>query len=188
MKTTTRLTAALLLLAALNACSLAQSMTKGTDDLRLVARDMTAALTSGPRDALAPDATVITTTFVNVDDLKKSSTLGRAMSGHVTTALNDLGYRVVALNLTQTLQIREEAGELALSRNVKELLATGVTPDALVTGTYYKTYSHVYLTGRLVDPASGEILASHEVRLPLTDDLARITASGGNPGALFPRR
>lgn len=111
------------------------------------------------------------------------SVLGRALAGHVTSTLHDLGYKVVALNLTQTLQMRQ-TGELALSRDVQELLKADVTADALITGTYYLTKSRVYVTSRLIAPASGEIMSVHEASMPLSDDISKLTSSRRN-GLLY---
>jgi len=171
------------LLATLPGCG-THSMWPETADLRLVGREMVAALMNSSRVPMDHRSTIVTTTFVSIDDLKLSSTLGRALSGHVTTALNEDGYRVVVLNLTQSLQMREHAGELALSRNVKELLDTKLAADALIVGTYYLAKNHVYITGRLIQPTTGEILASHEVRLPLNSDIAKL-AQTNRPGSML---
>lgn len=183
-KTTLALILSLLLLAGCTAATGSTSPPRPpspAEDLRLMGAAIASGLTTSAGTALAEDATVVTTTFVEVDDLKKSSTLGRAVSGHVTSALTGLGYRVVALNLTESLEMRESVGELVLSRDVQELLEKRLQADALVTGTYYVTRNQVFVTSRLIDPATGDVLASHESMALLTEDLAKLLPSPEPP-------
>lgn len=113
---------------------------------------------------------LIPTTVVDVDDLNRSSTLGRLASEIVAAELTRAGLRVREVRLRGQLYIEEHTGELMLSRLAQRL---GIDQGAgsLLVGTYAVGGERLYLTLRVVRIGDGNALAATQVSLPLTNDL-----------------
>ena len=56
-------------------------------------------LIEGSQYGLARDRNIVVATFVNINDLEDSSTLGRLIAEQVSSRLTQVGYRVVELKL-----------------------------------------------------------------------------------------
>ncbi|MCK2184447.1 FlgO family outer membrane protein [Halomonas getboli] len=113
---------------------------------------------------------LIPTTVVDVDDLNRSSTLGRLASEIVAAELTEAGLRVREVRLRGRLYIEEYTGELMLSRLAQRL---GIDQGArsLLVGTYAVGEQRLYLTLRIVRVGDGNALAATQLSLPLTNDL-----------------
>lgn len=119
---------------------------------------------------LLPPEPVLITTMVNVDNVKQSSRLGRAVAEQVGARFTDLGYKVIDLRLRQAgVLVKSDTGELALSRDVKEL-ATEHQARAILVGTYAEAINMVYITLKLLDANSGQVMSAHTYALPLDKD------------------
>lgn len=119
---------------------------------------------------LLPPEPVLVTTMVNVDNVKQSSRLGRAVAEQVGARFTDLGYKVIDLRLRQAgVLVKSDTGELALSRDVKEL-ATEHQARAILVGTYAEAINMVYITLKLLDANSGQVMSAHTYALPLDKD------------------
>ncbi|QFT84095.1 hypothetical protein FIU88_03800 [Halomonas sp. THAF12] len=119
---------------------------------------------------LAEYGPLIPTTVVDVDDLNRSSTLGRLASEIVAAELTRSGLRVREVRLRGRLYIEEHTGELMLSRLAQRL---GIDQGArsLLVGTYAVGDERLYLTLRIVRIGDGNALAATQLSLPLTNDL-----------------
>lgn len=119
---------------------------------------------------LAEYGPLIPTTVVDVDDLNRSSTLGRLASEIVAAELTRSGLRVREIRLRGRLYIEEHTGELMLSRLAQRL---GIDQGArsLLVGTYAVGDERLYLTLRIVRIGDGNALAATQLSLPLTNDL-----------------
>jgi TolB-like protein len=118
---------------------------------------------------LAPEPLLITS-MVNIDNVKQSSRLGRAVAEQVGARFTDLGYKVIDLRMRQAgVLVKSDTGELALSRDVKEL-ASEHQARAILVGTYAEALNLVYITLKLLDANSGQVMAAHTYALPLDKD------------------
>jgi TolB-like protein len=97
-------------------------------------------------------------TFVNLDDLYKTSTFGRLCSEQLAEELKNRDFQVIELRRTKDLLFQPSAGELALSREIQEI-AAAYPANGLVLGTYVITAQQVMLTARLVQAKTNHILA-----------------------------
>jgi len=59
---------------------------------------------------------VLVATFVDVDQLEQSTTLGRTITEQTITRLVQLGFPVVEVKLRSALFVKQNTGELLLSR------------------------------------------------------------------------
>lgn len=134
-----------------------------------IADDLTAAafppLVSG-----SPDMPVLVTTFVDNNDLTKTSKFGRVVQEHISSRLVQLGYTVKEIKMAGQLQIEPGSGESILSRDISRI-APSVKSQAILVGTLSMTNQTMYVSARLVSPTNQAILASTDRRLCMDDTI-----------------
>lgn len=119
-----------------------------------------------------PDMPILTTTFVNNDNLKETSRFGRILQEHITSRLVQLGYTTKELKLRETLVMQEGSGETMLSRNIEEINAKqSLSAQAILVGTYSYTNRTMYISARLVNPKDRNIISSYDYRLCMDDNI-----------------
>ncbi len=111
-----------------------------------------------------PDMPLLVTTFVDNNDLKKTSKLGRILQEHTSSRLVQLGYAVKEIKMTGSLLIEELSGESILSRDLSKI-APSMKTQAILVGTFSYTNRTMYISARLVNPANNVILSSADYRL-----------------------
>ena len=124
-------------------------------------------------------------TFVDIDDLYKSSTFGRVYAEQVMSELSMRGFDVIELRHTDALQFLANDGEFALSRDVS-MLKRGRNLGGIVVGTYAVSDDRVYVNARLIDPRSSLIHAAASVEMPKTKEIKRMLR-GGNAKQVLER-
>lgn len=113
---------------------------------------------------------VIAASFADIDDLSRSSTLGRMATEIAAAALTRAGLEVREVRMRGDLFIEERTGELMLSRQVQRLSADHGARSILV-GTYAQGQDNLYLSMRLIRASDAMVLGATSMRLPLTNDL-----------------
>jgi TolB-like protein len=127
-----------------------------------LARSMAARRQLGP---------VIVLTFSNIDDLEKTSRLGRTLAEQIGSRLSQAGIHILEIRLRDSVYIsKDNQGEFMLSREVKDISAMHKV-NTVVVGTYAEAGNSVYVTAKAVDLPSGSILASHDYALPNVDEI-----------------
>ncbi|GAB2800125.1 hypothetical protein GCM10027040_29600 [Halomonas shantousis] len=116
--------------------------------------------------ALQPDRTVIAATFVNIDNLQQSSTLGRTLSEMFASALVRSGVSVIEVKMRDSLFIQEDTGELMLSRDIHRLSASH-DAQAILIGTYAQGDTYAYVNARIVRASDNMILGATNFTLPM---------------------
>ncbi len=127
-------------------------------------------LMASARPVLDRSAPIIVATFVSIDDLNRSSTLGRLISEQVSAKITQLGYTVIELKLRGTLFIKRSEGEMLLSREVREISASH-NAQAVIVGTYAEAATHIWINMKAVGAENNEIVGAHDYALPLTPNL-----------------
>jgi TolB-like protein len=130
-------------------------------------------LTERARPSLVPrhpDMPVLVTTFVDNNDLRQTSRLGRVLQEHVASRLVQLGYTVREMKLAATLQITPQSGETILSRDLAQLSA-GQQAQAILVGTISRSNRILYISARLINPVNNNILATDDYQLCMDDDI-----------------
>lgn len=108
---------------------------------------------------------LLVTTVVDVDALESSSTLGRMMTEQLASRASQLGYPVIELKVRKDLFIKNNAGELLLSRDVQQL-AISHDAQAAVVGTYALDHDIAYVTLKLVNLKNHQIMNAVDYIVP----------------------
>jgi len=107
------------------------------------------------------DKTIIVTTISNVNDLSKTSKIGRVITEQIITDLSKTGVKVVEIRMRKNdiIKVKPKSGEFILTRNALEL-ARVKKADAVLVGTYTTYNNKLYVSMRLIDPTTNIIVAS----------------------------
>lgn len=122
-----------------------------------------------------PGGPIIAATFVNIDNLQESSTLGRTLAEMFATGLVRAGLTVMEVKMRDSLFIRESTGELILSRDIRRLSASH-DAQAVLIGTYAQAESMVYLNVRIVRSSDNVVLGASNVQLPMDKNIRAMLA------------
>ncbi len=113
------------------------------------------------------DAQVIVTTFVNLDDLYRTSGLGRLLQETAIHALRRAGLSVIEVRKTPSILVRQRFGEYGLSRDIEEIPYVHLA-DAVMVGTYRQAAGQLFVAARLLDNTDNQVLGSAETVLPVS--------------------
>jgi len=111
--------------------------------------------------SLKKDDTVIVATVANINDLKKSSKLGRTLSEQISAALVNEGIKVKELKFSKTVFVKRKNGEFMLSRDVKDI-ADKIKVNYVVAGVYSVAKNAVYVNLKIIDPSTDIIISSSD--------------------------
>ncbi|UXZ55076.1 hypothetical protein LOS15_03300 [Halomonas sp. 7T] len=129
-----------------------------------------------------PDITryspMIAATFVSIDNLSQSSTLGRISSELMASALAREGMQVREVKMRDSMFIEESVGELILSRQVQRLSAQH-NARSILMGTYAQGQDYVYVSARVVRAGDAMVLGSTDFRLPLNNNTRSLLEGQG---------
>ncbi|MBV1776282.1 hypothetical protein KSF73_11225 [Burkholderiaceae bacterium DAT-1] len=130
--------------------------------------DATDTLLKGLKPELPKDAPIIVASFVELDHLGTSSTLGRMLADQVSARMTQHGFPVEEIRLGSKMVVKDGLGELLLTRELKEL-STQRKAQAVVVGTYVVAPEKVFLNLKLIRPIDNRILAAHDLALESDD-------------------
>jgi hypothetical protein len=136
-------------------------------------RDAIRALLTGVDLASLTGTPVLVATVVNVNDLRRAAPLGRTLSEQYASTLVASGMQVMELKLRGDIFVREETGELMLSREVKDI-AKLHSAGLVVVGTYSAAANATYVSLKLVKTDSGQIIRGHDYALPNNADVNKL--------------
>jgi hypothetical protein len=117
-----------------------------------------------------PDQPLLTTTFVDNNDLNQTSRFGRILQEHITSRFVQLGYTVREIKLRNNLLIRPKSGEIMLSRDLK-LINPSLSAQAILVGTYSFSRRTMYISARLINPENSIIISSMDYQLIMDDNV-----------------
>ncbi|MCH4809919.1 FlgO family outer membrane protein [Vreelandella neptunia] len=121
---------------------------------------------------------MIAATFVSIDNLSQSSTLGRISSEIMASALSRQGMEVREVKMRDSMFIEESVGELILSRQVQRLSAQH-NARSILMGTYAQGQDFVYVSARVVRAGDAMVLGSADFRLPLNNNTRSLLEGQG---------
>ena len=101
---------------------------------------------------------VLFTSFVRLDDLKKTSEFGRLYSESMINELSNRGFNVIEFRGQMNVSINDK-GEYYITRDIKKLKKS-IQDTYIVVGTYSRQYKQVVLNARVIDNHTGRILSS----------------------------
>lgn len=108
---------------------------------------------------------VMVTSFLNLDNLKETSGLGRLLAESLIHELHVRRWKVIDARLVKDIIINTH-GEFALSRDIKNIKAS-YNVTGIVTGTYTVTESAVIVNAKVMDIDTGVITSSGQISIPL---------------------
>ncbi|WP_369335782.1 FlgO family outer membrane protein [Halomonas sp. ND22Bw] len=113
---------------------------------------------------------IIAASFADIDDLSRSSTLGRMATEIAASSLTQAGLDVREVRMRGSLFIQEQTGELMLSRQAQRLTANHGA-RAILVGTYAQSEQNLYMSMRLIRSSDAMVLSAASMRLPMNNDL-----------------
>lgn len=117
-----------------------------------------------------PDMPILVTTFVDNNDLTKTSSFGRLLQEHIGSRIVQLGYSVREIKLTSTISIEAKSGETVLSRDLTKISGE-LQAQAILAGTLSRSDRMLYISARLILPENGTIIATYDQQLYMDDNL-----------------
>lgn len=136
-------------------------------------RDAIAQLTSGFDMAALGAGPVLVATVVNVNDMGRSAPLGRTLSEQYASHMAASGFNVKELKLRGDVFVKEGAGELLLSREIKDI-ARNHNASMVLVGTYSGAANFTYVSLKLVRTEDSRIVRGHDYALPNDRDVQRL--------------
>lgn len=113
------------------------------------------------------DRPILAASFVSIDNLEESSTLGRVLSEQIANRLAGRGYKIVEIKLRKaSVFVKKGAGEFMLSRNLRDITETNDV-HAVLVGTYAVAETTVFVSARVVMAEDSSVIAGQEYELAL---------------------
>lgn len=138
-------------------------------------RDAIQKLLTGVDLAAHRSTPVLVATVVNVNDLRKTAPLGRTLSEQYASHLVSHGLLVKELKLRGDIFVREETGELMLSRELKDI-AKMHSAGIVLVGTYSPAANATFVSLKLVMTDTGQIIRGYDYALPNNADVNKLLA------------
>ena len=125
------------------------------------------------RDPLQKGGRLIAASFVNVNDLTRSSGFGRIIAEQVAGQFSAAGYNVVEMLLRNDVYIRETEGSFLLSRDIQKI-SERHNAQAVIVGMYAVGRENVFVTAKLVRATDNVVLATYDYQVPIDSDVGRL--------------
>ncbi|MBF0220019.1 MAG: hypothetical protein HQL49_10915 [Gammaproteobacteria bacterium] len=117
---------------------------------------------------------ILVTSFVNIDNVQLSSTLGRIIGEQVGARLSQRGYKVIEVKMrNDSIVVRQQNGEMALSRVLADI-SNSHNAQAVAVGTYAEADENIYITLKMIRASDNVILYSHNYSIPKDDDIRKM--------------
>lgn len=159
-----------LLIATLNGCTTNPYYETKDTDLVEVSYDAACTLQHNLKRTIPEGSLVIVSTLLNVDDLKKTSSFGRIISDQLASAFHNSGYRIIGMELPIDLFVMQEGGVLHLPDEAKKILKK-YGAAAIVGGVYAPGKRSAYVSLRMIDSDSTNIISSTDISVPIGPDV-----------------
>ncbi len=101
---------------------------------------------------------VLITSFVRLDNFKKTTEFGRVISESLINELSNRGFNIIEFRGQLGVSVNAQ-GEYFITRNVSKM-KENVQNSFIVVGTYSRQYGKIMLNARVIDNASGQIITS----------------------------
>ncbi|RUM49052.1 MAG: hypothetical protein DSY47_04360 [Hydrogenothermus sp.] len=109
---------------------------------------------------------IVITTFVSLDNIEKTSHLGRLIKENLQHEFLIRKWKVLDIRLSRNLYINKH-GEFILSRNINKLkLNNGVKIESVLVGTYSKLGDSIIINAKLIRVSDNTIVSSGQIILP----------------------
>jgi len=128
------------------------------EELRARTRELVRQLLLNSSDGIADEYVLTVNSFVNLNSLYKTSSLGRYLGEQMIGELQAAGVGVIDVRKANSLMIREPYGEYGLSRDMNELRRSHDS-QAMVVGTYTYANGQILLNARVLRNSDGMVIS-----------------------------
>jgi len=132
------------------------------------------------RESIADEYVLSVDSFVNLNNLYKTSSLGRYIGEELMGDLQSAGIDVLDVRKSAGIMIHEKAGEYGLSRQMKELSYIH-SAQAMVVGTYTYADGQIFLNARLLRNTDGMVLSNASLAFELDSVTSQMLADEATP-------
>ena len=101
---------------------------------------------------------ILITSFVRLDNFKKTTEFGRIVGESLINELSNRGFNVIEFRGQMAVSVNEH-GEYYITRNTSKMNEK-VMNSYVVVGTYSRQYGRTMLNARVMDNATGQIITS----------------------------
>lgn len=126
------------------------------------------------RGRIGHEHAIVVPSLSDLNDLERSSALGRVVAHQVASRLNQHGYRVVEHGLRGEVAFRPGNGEFMLTRDANKLLTPELSAGAAMAGTYAATVEEVFVSLRVTRLSDGVVVGAYEYVLPRRGVVSRL--------------
>lgn len=140
------------------------------------------ALIANASEVVADEYVVAVSTFVSLDNLYATSSLGRFLGEQMLSTLQQAGLEVIEVRKTPGMMVSPYHGEYALSRNMDEISLVQQA-QAVVVGTYAVAGQEIFVNARLLRNDDNRVLSSASMVLPIDGMTANLLANESMPGS-----
>lgn len=134
-----------------------------------------------------PEArSLVVTSFVDLDNLAKTSRFGRFVTERLAYEMHRAGYRVFEIRQARKIEIVKNEGEFHLTRESRELLDK-YRSDAVIVGTYALVSGELTLHARMVERDTSRVVSVAALSFNLEEDpyTASLFRSDKKPGVIL---
>jgi len=110
------------------------------------------------------NASYLIGSFVDLNDMSKSSPMGRLIAENLMHELQVRSWKIFEPRLMQNFMINE-GGEFVLSRDVKQL-KTKFGVSGVVAGTYVVSGDYTVVNARVINADTGMVISSGQIQIP----------------------
>lgn len=129
---------------------------KATDDMLAVAKG-----------ELNPRLAIIPTSFVDMNDLDRTSPMGRLLAQQMASRLTQHGLGVTEVKMRKNLLVKKGDGEFILTRD-HSLIRKDQKAQAVLSGEYSVADSTLFVSAQLIHIPDSRVLGTVDYTLPLT--------------------
>lgn len=128
------------------------------EELRARTRELARQLIDNGREDIVDGYVITVNTFVNLNNLYKTSSLGRYLGEQIIGEFQSAGIEVIDVRKANTLMIHQYSGEYGLSRDMEELNSS-LGSQAMVVGTYSYANGQILLNARVLRNRDGMVMS-----------------------------
>lgn len=140
------------------------------------------ALIANAGEVVGDEYVVAVSTFVSLDNLYATSSLGRFLGEQLLSTLQQAGLEVIEVRKTPGMMVSPYHGEYALSRSMDEISLVQ-TAQAVVVGTYAVAGQEIFVNARLLRNNDNRVLSSASLVLPIDAMTANLLANESMPAS-----
>lgn len=126
---------------------------------------------------------IVVASFVDLDDLERTSSFGRTTAQQVGSRLGQQGYRVIEARLADSLALERRQGEFLLTRDARRVLTNSYDAHSALVGCYSNAGSSVFVSARVVRLSDNAVMGAYEYYIPRDGEVNYLLSGYGQGGS-----